>query len=151
MHRRTISTILCSENSEVAPLRETLQSGFSFGLLKQICSAFVASKTANDSLLLSAQWGGGKDAVHGTVLQGQRHLGRRGGVGEDLDKKIWQRGRREARGERLPLVGRKGGRGGEGGAAVSSARSLAVGGARRSPEVSPAFVFINNSIHAPVA
>lgn len=84
----------------------------------------MAVENSRRSLALgSARWGGGKDAVHGTLLRGQRPLGRRGGVEEDLDQ-------RERRGERLPLAG--------GGEEVKveqrgSARSLAVSGARGSP------------------
>lgn len=72
--------------------------------------------------------GGGKDAVHGTFLRGQRPLGRHGGVEEDFDQNLAERKKR--------TEGRETPTGGGGEVKVEqrgSARSLAIRGARRSP------------------
>lgn len=71
-----------------------------------------ASKNSRRSLALGSVGRGGKDAVHGTLLRGQRPFGRRGGVEVDFDQNLSERKKR-TEGRTTPTGGGEG----EGGAA----------------------------------
>lgn len=103
----------------------TLLSGFSFRLL--MSDLLCVGGVENSRRYLALGSVGGKDAVHGTLLRGQRPLGQRGGVEGDFDQNLAERKKR-TEGRKTPTGGGK-----VTGEQRGSARSLAVSGARRSP------------------